>query len=273
MADNVNYGDFIKALDAARKVAPNNAEYWLGRDLQRVLNYARWESFEELIQRASTACDTSGVPPEHHFRPTTKMVGLGSGAERKVKDWFLSRYACYLIAMNGESRMAEIAYAQQYFAVQTRLQEQAAAQIEKYDRIEHRRRVSAGVKALNSAAKKAGVQRYGLFHDAGYRGLYGGLGLSAIKERKQLPLKEDLLDRAGRTELAAIEFKNSQTEGELIRVQGEQPAIDTHHRVGVEVRQAMKRIGGTMPEDLAPEESVKKLAPAPKKGLLAPPKN
>jgi DNA-damage-inducible protein D len=165
-----------------------------------------------------------------------------------------------------------VAYAQQYFAVQSRVHEQAAAQIETYDRVEHRRRVSAGVKALNSAAKQAGVQRYGLFHDAGYRGLYGGLGLSAIKDRKGLAVKEDLLDRAGRAELAAIEFKNSQTEQELVRrnVQGEQPAIDTHHRVGAEVRQAIKRIGGTMPEDLKPEESIKKIAATQKKQLTPP---
>lgn len=274
MGEDTTYGDFKAALDGARRVAPNGVEYWMGRDLQRVvLNYARWENFEELIFKAKQACDNVGVDSDHQFRPTTKMVSVGSGAERKVKDWFLSRYACYILAMNGDPRIREVAYAQQYFAIQTRLHEQTAAQIETYDRVEHRRRVSQGVKALNSAAKKAGVQRYGLFHDAGYRGLYGGLGLTAIKEHKGVPVKEDLLDRAGRAELAAIEFKNSQTEEELIRrrIQGEQPAIDTHHRVGSEVRQAIKRIGGTMPEDLTPEVSIKKLAAALRKQI--PPNN
>lgn len=261
MGDPINYGDFSSALDAARRVAPNGAEYWLGRELQGVLHYVRWENFEELILKAKLACDNGGVDSAYQFRQTAKMVPIGSGSERKVRDWFLSRYACYLIAMNGDPGMPEVAYAQQYFAVQTRLHEQAAAQIETYNRVEHRRRVSAGVKALNSAAKQAGVQHYGLFHDAGYRGLYGGLGLPAIKDRKRLSPKEDLLDHAGRAELAAIEFKNSQTEEELIRrqVRGEQPAIDTHHRVGSEVRQAIRRIGGTMPENLLPEESIKKL--------------
>jgi DNA-damage-inducible protein D len=175
--------------------------------------------------------------------------------------------------MNGDPQLEQVAYAQQYFAVETRLREQEAQQIAEYDRVAHRRRVTATVKALSSAAKRSGVQRYGLFYDAGYRGLYGGLGLSAIKARKRIDPKEELLDRAGRVELAAIELKNATTEEQLIslKIQGEQLAMDTHHRVGSEIRSAMKRIGGTMPEDLPPEESIKKLASARKQKKLPPP--
>ncbi len=244
--DSVKYGDFAKALDNARQEAPNGQEYWMGRTLQTVvLKYARWENFEVLIEKAVVACRKSEVNPNDHFRPTTKMVALGSGSARKISDWFLSRYACYLIAMNGDPQVEEVAHAQQYFAVQTRLQEQQ----QQYDRLEHRRRVTGTVKALSSAAKRAGVQRYGLFYDAGYRGLYGGLGLSAIKARKGIGQKEDLLDRAGRIELAAIELKNATTEDQLqtLKIQGEQKALDTHSRVGREVREGLRRIGTTCP--------------------------
>ena len=276
MGGNVNYGDFRRSLDDALRVAPNRSEYWMGRDLQKILNYVRWENFEELIKKGQLACEGSGQLADHHFRQTTKMVPIGSGTERKVADWFLSRYACYLIAMNGDPQLPEVAYAQQYFAVQTRLQEQAAEQIESYDRVTHRKRVTAGIKALNRAAKQSGVQRYGLFHDAGYKGLYGGLGLREIKAKKGLSAKNDLLDHAGRAELAANEFKNVQAEEQLKkhRVQGEQQAIETHQRVGRQVRDAIKEIGGVMPEDLKPEESVKKIEATQKKNALpSPPPN
>ena len=268
----VNYGDFAKALTDVRQVAPNGQEYWMGRTLQGVLNYARWENFEGLIKRAMIACATSEVNPNGQFRPTTKMVAIGSGSKRKIGDWFLSRYACYLIAINGDPELEEVAYAQQYFAVETRLREQEIQQIAEYDRLEHRKRVTATVKALSSAAKKAGVQRYGLFYDAGYRGLYGGLGLSAIKSRKGIDQKEELLDRAGRVELAAIELKNALTEEQLIslKIQGEQPAMETHHRVGSEIRTAIRKSGATMPENLKPEESIKKIASARKRPKLPP---
>jgi DNA-damage-inducible protein D len=260
----VNYGDFAKALTSARREAPNGQEYWMGRELQRVLNYSRWENFEALIEKAKVACANAKVNPDGQFRRTTKMVDIGSGSKRKISDWFLSRYACYLIAMNGDPQVEEVAYAQQYFAVETRLREQEAQQIPEYDRAEHRRRVTGTVKALSSAAKKSGVIRYGLFYDAGYRGLYGGLGLSSIKARKGIDQKEDLLDRAGRVELAAIELKNATTEEQLIRrnIQGEQLALDTHHRVGREIREGLRKIGTTMPEDLPAEESIKKLSAA-----------
>jgi len=225
-----------------------------------------------LIEKSKVACANAEVSPDGQFRRTTKLITHGKGGQREITDWYLSRYACYLIAMNGDPQLEEVAYAQQYFAVETRLREQEAQQITEYDRVEHRRRVTGTVKALSSAAKKSGVLRYGLFYDAGYRGLYGGLGLSAIKARKGIDQKEELLDRAGRVELAAIELKNAITEEQLIslKIQGEQPAMDTHHRVGSEIRTAIRKSGATMPEDLIPEESIKKLESSRKQPTLSP---
>jgi DNA-damage-inducible protein D len=269
----VNYGDFRDALDKARREAPNGQEYWMGRALQRVLNYVRWESFEELIVKAKLACDNSEVDSEDQFRQTEKKVIIGSGSERAIRDWFLSRYACYLIAMNGDPQIPEVAFAQQYFAVQTRLQEQQSKLIDEHNRLAARKRVSGTVRALNSAAKQSGVQRYGLFWDAGYKGLYNDLGLSAIKGRKRLGEKDELLDRAGRLELAAIEMKNAQTEDQLItrQIRGEKLAMDTHFRVGREIRASIEKIGGKMPEDLVPEESIKQIESRHRKML--PPAN
>jgi DNA-damage-inducible protein D len=266
MSETVNIEAYKRALDAAQRHAPDGSEYWLARELQPILNYKQWENFLEVVRKAMMASEGSGQPAQYHFRQTTKMVRLGSGSKRKIEDWFLSRYACYLIAMNGDPRVAEVAYAQQYFAVQTRLQEQA----QQYDRLAHRRRVSGTVKALNSAARTAGVQRYGLFHDAGYRGLYGGLGLSAIKARKGIDPKEDLLDRAGHIELAALELKNAITKEKLadLNIQGEQQAMDTHHRVGRDIRGALHN-SGVIPEDLKPDEPIKNLTPRQRK--LIPP--
>ncbi len=258
--EQVNIENYKNALDVARRVAPNGSEYWMARDIQAVLGYVRWENFIDIIQKARLSCESASVPSEYQFRQTTKVILQGKGVQRKIEDWFLSRFACYLIAMNGDPRVPQVAFAQQYFAVQTRLREIDTDNLG-YDRVAHRLRVTQQIKALNSAAKQVGVQNYGLFHDAGYRGLYGGLGRKEIKRKKNIPESEELLDCAGRAELAANEFKASQTEQKLLRdrIEGQQQAIDTHYRVGSEVRAAIKRIGGTMPEDLPAEESIKRL--------------
>jgi DNA-damage-inducible protein D len=252
----------MKALDEKKREAPNGEDYWMGRDIQTILGYDRWENFQSVIQKSRTACSGSGITPDYHFLDTTKVIRAGKGAKLERADYYLTRYACYLIAMNGDSTKAEVATAQTYFAVQTRRQELS----DQEKRIALRDRVRKGYKILHGTARGAGVTRFGLFNDAGYRGLYG-MGLADIKKRKNIPAKEDLLDCAGRAELAANEFRVTQTQQKLERdrIQGESAAINTHRTVGLEVRDAIRRIGGIMPENLPKEEPIKKLIAAQKK--------
>lgn len=246
--------------EALKKINEHQAEYWCARDLQPLLGYAQWRRFELAIGRAKKSCMSSGNQASDHFAGAGKMVDLGSGSQRELDDYHLSRFACYLIAQNGDPRKPEIAAAQQYFAVQTRRQElsdQAAADRE---RLELRKQAAEEFKALSGAAQQAGVQSkmFGVFHDAGYKGLYGGLGLGAIKAHKAIPAKDNLMDRMNATELAANQFRMTQTRDKLAQgVSGQSQAIQTHEAVGKEVRDAIKRIGGVMPESIAPAEHIK----------------
>jgi DNA-damage-inducible protein D len=251
----------VNQLEACKRVSPQGVAYWMARDLQPLLGYATWEHFANVIEKAKMACESAGADPDYQFREVTKGITAGKGAEVQRADMFLSRYACYLIAMNGDPRKPEIGLAQTYFAVQTRRQEVRDQQHPELRRAEMRLRVKEANRNLNSAAKDAGVQNYGLFHDAGYRGLYG-LGLQEIKAHKGIPPKDDLLDRAGRVELAANEFRITQAEDKIRReqVRGEVSAIEAHRAVGKAVRQTIKMLGGTMPEDLPSEASIKRLA-------------
>lgn len=241
----------------------HGAEYWSARDLQSLLGYSQWRRFEQAIQRAVTSCQQSGNQPDHHFAGAGKMVDLGSGSQREVEDHHLSRFACYLIAQNGDPRKPEIAHAQKYFAVQARRQElndQATADME---RLELRKQTAEEFKALSGAAQDAGVQSkmFGVFHDAGYKGLYGGLSRDGIKRRKTIPEKDNLLDRMNATELAANQFRMTQTRDKLARegVRNQSQAIQTHEQVGKEVRNAITRIGGTLPESIPPAEHIKEV--------------
>ncbi|HWG69583.1 MAG TPA: DNA damage-inducible protein D [Steroidobacteraceae bacterium] len=252
---------FLRDLDELRSQSKEGAEYWRGREIMVKLGYTKWENFVDVIGKAQKACESSGASAGNHFLNVRKGVLGGSGTVVEREDYILSRYACYLTAMNGDPRKAEIGFAQSYFAVQTRRQELADAENGLERRLELRDRVKIAGKALNEAAKVAGVQNYALFADAGYRGLYGDLRLKEIKQRKKIAENDQLFDRASRAELAANEFRLTQTEEKLKRtkVLGEYPATMTHFAVGREVRDAIKRIGGTMPEDMPAEESIKKL--------------
>lgn len=258
--------------ESLKQVNPHGAEYWTARDLQPLLGYKHWRSFDNAIRKAVTSCKQSGNDPDHHFARARKMIELGKGGEREVDDYQLSRFACYLIAQNGDPRIAEIAEAQKYFAIQTRRQELSDARAADLERVELRRQASEEFKALSGAARTAGVQdkMFGVFHDAGYKGLYGGLGSKEIKARKRIPPKDQLMDRMDSTELAANQFRMTQARDKLARegVRDQGRAIETHRKVGKEVRDAIVRIGGTLPENISPAEHIqnvqKRLAAAPK---------
>jgi DNA-damage-inducible protein D len=251
------------SFEGLKKLNDHGADYWSARELQSLLGYNQWRSFANAIAKAIISCTQSGNESDHHFARARKMVDLGSGSQRELDDYALSRFACYLIAQNGDPRKPEIALAQKYFAIQTRRQELSDAHAHDVERLEMRQQTKAEFKALSGAAQDAGVQSrmFGVFHDAGYRGLYGGLGNDQIKSRKRIGPAENLLDRMDTTELAANQFRMTQTREKLGRggVKGQQHAITTHLQVGKEVRDAIKRIGGTMPENLPPAEHIKEV--------------
>lgn len=248
------------SFEEMKKVNDHGAEFWSARDLQPLLGYSQWRRFEDAIKRAVTSCKQSGNEPDYHFAGAGKPITGGKGAVQVVDDYHLSRFACYLIAQNGDPRKPEIAAAQKYFAIQARRQELSEALAADKERLEIRKQTAEEFKALSGAAREAGVQdrMFGVFHDAGYKGLYNGLGNEAIKQRKGIANKENLMDRMDTTELAANQFRMTQTRDKLARerVNSQQQAIRTHETVGREVREAIKRIGGTMPENIPPAEPI-----------------
>ena len=250
-----------KSFEALKQTNQHDAEYWSARDLQPLLGYSQWRRFEQAIERAITSCNASGNNPDYHFAGAGKMIEVGKGGVREVPDYQLSRFACYLIAQNGDPRKPEIAQAQKYFAIQARRQEISDQLTADMERIELRKQTGEEFKALSGAAQQAGVQNkmFGIFHDAGYKGLYGGLGRDAIKSRKGIPGKENLMDRMNATELAANQFRMTQTRDKLAResIRDQQQAIRTHEQVGKEVRDAIKRIGGDLPETIPSAEHIK----------------
>jgi|SRR5579859_3669542 len=229
--------------ESIKHTNPYGAEYWSARELAPLLGYQSWQKFAGAVGRASTACASVGEVVADHFIGADKMVRLGSGAERAVPDYWLSRYACYLIAQNGDPRKREIAAAQTYFAVSTRAHEVAQLYAEQQQRLQLRERVSENNRKLAAAARAAGVlsPQFGAFQNAGYRGLYGGLDVAALKAQKGIAPEEEVLDRMGRAELAANDFRITQTE-EVLRkqqIRSEARATRTHYAVGKKVRHAI----------------------------------
>lgn len=266
MADIQKYSE--QTFESIKHINEYGQEFWYARELQAALEYSQWRRFEEAIERAKIACEQSGNPVADHFANVGKMVKLGSGSEREVNDYVLSRYACYLIVMNGDPRKEVIAVGQTYFAVKTRQQEL----VENYDeltenqkRLAIRHEMAEHNKSLAEAAQMAGVETsldYATFQNYGYMGLYGGLRAADIKARKGLKKSQNILDHMGSTELAANLFRATQTDEKLRRdnVQGKAAANQVHYQVGAKVRQTIKDLGGTMPEDLpTPEKSIKQL--------------
>lgn len=265
MNDISNYNESI--FESIKHINEYNQEFWYARELQKVLEYAEWRNFNLIINKAKEACQVSGNLIDSNFVDVNKIVPLTFG-ERQIDDIMLSRYACYLIVMNGDPRKDVIAFGQTYFAIKTRQQEL----IENYEelsedekRLSIRNELRKHNKSLAEAAQMSGVttpKDYAIFQNKGYQGLYGGLGQKEIHKRKGLKKSQHILDHMGSTELAANLFRATQTDDKLRReqVESKELANKIHYNVGKKVRQTIEELGGTMPENLpTPEKSIAQL--------------
>lgn len=265
-----------ETFESIKHVDEYGYEFWYARELQSVLEYTEWRNFQKLIEKAQTACENSDMAVDECFVEVNKTSPMPNGGVKLIDDYILSRYACYLIVMNGDPRKEVIAVGQTYFAVKTRQQEL----IDHYDelsedqkRLAIRKEMIAHNKSLAEAAQMAGVEAgrdFAIFQNKGYQGLYGGLGVKEIHARKGLKENEQILDHMGSTELAANLFRATQTDEKLRRenIRGKEKANQTHYEVGRKVRQTIAELGGTMPEDLpTPEKSIKQIESEQKKRL------
>ncbi len=274
MENNINKYN-SNTFESIKHIDEYGNECWYARELQIILSYKEWRKFNGVIEKAKNACFNSNFNPLDHFVEADKMVQIGSGAKRKQIDYKLTRYACYLIAQNGDSRKEIIALAQTYFAVQTRKQELTEKEYseltEDEKRFYQRNLTKKGNYSLNRVAKGCGVKNLDRFHNAGYKGLYNGETANDIAKRKNLRYREDILDNMGSEELAANLFRITQTESKLKRdnVYGEKNANETHYNIGKNIREVIAKNGGTMPEDLpTPKKSLKELEKERKQALI-----
>lgn len=258
----------LSVFEQIKNIDENGNEFWMARRLAKVLDYTDFRNFTGVIEKASEACKKSGQQVADHLVGFNEVVPVGSGATHTYPSYKLSRYMCYLIVQNADPSKEVVALGQTYFAVQTRIQE--IQQMDAYNklsteeekRIFLRNEMSKHNTYLAAAAKNAGVQDgldYAIFQNHGYAGLYGGLDAKGIHKKKNLQKSQHILDHMGSTELAANLFRATQTEEKLRNenIQGKQKANQTHYEVGKKVRQTIKEIGGTMPENLPVEESIK----------------
>lgn len=256
-----------KRFEDIKKLKEDGTEFWSARELAEVLEYAQWRNFQNVIDRAMIASENSGHKVSDNFVEVNKNIDAGA-TNKKVKDYELTRYACYLIVQNGDPRKEVIALGQTYFAIQTYRQE-LADHFNELNEDRKRLVVRGDIKQWNQmlaeTAHNAGVitnEEFAIFQNAGYIGLYGGLDVEGIHAKKGLKIKQKILDFMGSTELIANLFRISQTEEKirLDKVKNAMTATDIHYSVGKEVREAIKNIGGTMPEDLpVPEKSVQEI--------------
>jgi len=267
-----------QTFEGIKQLNEYGGEFWMARRLAKILEYAEYRNFFPVIEKAKKACEFSGQNIDDHFVEMHEMVDIGSGAQRKMESYSLSRYACYLIVQNADASKPVIANGQTYFAIQTRrkeLEDDTGFQqlTEDQKRLTLRHELAEHNKQLVAAAKDAGVESgldYAIFQNHGYKGLYGGLDAKAIHQHKGLKKSHKILDHMGSTELAANLFRATQTEEKLKRdsVKGKRQANQTHHEVGAKVRQTIQELGGTMPEDLpTPDKGIKQLERAEQKML------
>jgi len=257
-------GSHESPFELIKRTNDAGGEFWSSRDFAEVLGYGDYRNFEAVIEKAKLACFNSGYRLEDHFVDVTEMITIGKGGQRPVKTVLLSRYACYLIIQNADPKKEIVAHGQTYFAVQTRRQELADDNIEGERRLLLRDDIRRHNVQLVDAAKDAGVVLpldYAIFQNHGYMGLYGGLQQKDIHKRKGLKKNQKILDHMGSTELAANLFRATQAEEKLRRdaVKGKDAANRTHREVGAKVRQTIRELGGTMPEELPIAESIKKI--------------
>ena len=257
-----------KCFEDIKRIRPDGSEYWAARELAPVLDYAKWENFYKVIKRAMIACENSGRSTLECFPEVRKTSPMPNGGVKDILDYELSRYACYLIVQNGDPRKEVIALGQTYFAIQTYRQE-VADRFNQLDEDSRRLVVRGDIKQWNQllaeTARNAGVitaEEFAIFQNAGYMGLYGGMTVDDIHRRKGLAIGQKILDYMGSTGLIANLFRISQTEEKLRKDQISTPnaATAVHYAVGNEVREAIRKIDGTMPEDLPiPEKSIAQL--------------
>ena len=249
-----------------KHIDENGIEYWSARELMNALEYKRWDKFNNVIEQAKTTCINSSNQVKDHFSQVGKLVNIGSKTLRKIPDYKLSRYACYLIAQNADSRKKVVAFAQTYFAYQTRKQELLNQDYnmlsEEEKRIFNRNLTKKGNYELNQTALKAGVRNFGKFHNEGYKGLYNGETADDLAKRKNLHYREEILDHMGSEELADNLFRIVQTESKIRNenIIGEDNCNKTHYNTGIAVRNFIKKQGSTLPENLpTPNKSLKEI--------------
>ena len=255
-----------KIFEDIKHIDKNYNEYWYARELMIILGYKEWRYFNTIIEKAKTSCFNSNNNISDHFGVYTKMVDIGSKTSRDVLDYKLTRYACYLIVQNSNPRYKNVALGQTYFAIQTRKQELSEEEYnmlsENEKRLYLRKKVRNGNYRLNKTASKVGVRDFGKFHNAGYRGLYNGETADDIAKRKNLNYRQDILDYMGSDELSVNSFRISLTDQSINNnhIEGEINACNIHFEISKDIRDFIKKHGGTMPEDLpTPKSSVKQI--------------
>lgn len=256
----------MKNFEEIRHIDEEGNEFWYARELQIILQYKEWRKFKAVIEKAKIACEKAEVSTFEQLVSADKLSNRANNAKVYIEDYKLTRYFCYLIAQNGDSRKKVIALAQTYFAMQTRKQElrekEYSELTEDEKRLYQRNLTKKGNMSLSRTAQKSGVKNLDKFHNSGYRGLYNGETANDIAKRKGLRYREEILDNMGSRELSANLFRISQTEEKLIndKVKTEKGANQIHYEVGKKIRKTIKELGGTMPENLpTPKKSLKQL--------------